>query len=259
MKRVILGICLILVLWCHSLSYAQDVRPIRVFGEVLYHRASIDGTVQQSDLDIEGTEIDLDATLGLEQTNGIIGKAGILIYGAHEFVVDYRRYKLSEDTELSATIRFGDIQIPSFVPISPSLSFQSVGLFYGYRLINSDYGFVSLRPGVEFVEYEVGVKADLFGLVQWESETYSGEYTVPFFWLAGEIYLHPMIALAGELSGGKIDQQMAYWGKGVVKFALTPNFAALAGYSQVWFKDDTEDNLFEVSLSGLVIGAQFVW
>lgn len=258
MKRVVVGICLALC-W-HSLAHAQvGGQPLRVFGQAIYHRASINGTVQRSDVEIEGTEIDLDGMFGLKQTNGIAGKLGVLIDERHELVVDYRRYRLSEDTNLSASIRFGDFEIPSFVPITPSLGFRSVGLFYGFRLIHGPSGYVSLRPGVEFVEYEVGLKADLFGLVQWESETYSEKYTVPFFWLAGEIYLHPMVGLAGELSGGKIDQQMAYWGQALVKVAVTPNLSALAGYSQVWFKDDIEDNLFEVSLSGLVVGGQFMW
>jgi hypothetical protein len=254
MKRGLL--CITILLCWHSWSYAE--MPIRFFAEALLHLASIDGTVQRSDVDVLGSEIDLDGTLGLENVNGLAGKAGILIYGRHELVADYRRYHLSEDSTLSSSIRFGDIDFSANLPISPSLTFQTLGFFYGFRLIDTDLGFLSLRPGVEIVDYEVGVKASLLGF-EYASSTYSESYTVPFIMIAGEGKLHPLVSLTGEFSGGRLDDQTGYLAQALLKFTPHPNISALLGYSQVWFEDETEDNPFEVTLSGLMAGIQVVW
>ncbi len=253
-KRVLF--CIIILLCWHSWSYAEI--PMQIFLEGTFHRASIDGTVQWSEADILGTEIDLDGTFGLENTNGFAGKAGILIYRTHELVLDYQRYHLSEDTTLSTSIRFGGMDIFSNLPISPSLTFQTVGLFYGYRFVDMDLGFLSLRPGVEIVDYEVGVSASLFGF-QLDSSTYSESYVVPSILIAGEYKLHPLISLTGDFSGGWLDDQAAYFVRPMLKLTLHPHLSALLGYSQIWFQDETDDNLFEVTLSGLIVGVQVVW
>ncbi len=237
---------------------AQMAPAIGGFGELVYHRATINGNVQWSEGNFQGTDIDLDAAFGLEETHGFGGKAGLIVFDSHEFILDFRRYKTSGDTELDTSLRFGGVALPSFFPITPSLTFQSVGLFYGYRIVNTPGGFLAIRPGVEFVEYEVGVDVDLF-LIQLESPTYTGDHTVPFLWLAGEAYLHPMASLAGEISGGWQDEQTAYWGQVLLKFFVHPNVSILFGYSRVWFQDDTIDANFEVTLSGPVIGLQASW
>jgi len=262
MKRVVFCMIAIFLGW-NSWSYAE--RPIQIFLEGALHRASIDGSVQQPDVDLGvlGRVIDLDGTLGLEDVNGLVGKAGILIYGRHEIIADYRHYRLSEDTTLASSIRFGDIDFSANLPVSPSLKFQTVGLFYGFRLINMDSVFLSLRPGVEFVSYEVGMKASLLGF-EWDSSTYSGDYTIPFMLIAGEIKLHPIISLTGEFSGGMIDEQSAYLARPALKLNLYPNISAFLGYSQIWFKDDKKkdddkDNSFEITLSGLVAGVQVIF
>lgn len=257
-KRIVL--CIALMVCCHSLSYANDTEiPVHFFAEMYFHRASLEGTVQQSDVNVLGTEIDLDSTLGLGDVNGLAGKVGILMYGRHEIVADYRRYHLSKDTTLATSVRFNNMNLSANLPVSPSLTFQTIGLFYGFRVINTDLGFFSIRPGVEFVDYEFGMKAGLLGF-EWESETYAGDYAVPFLLIAGESKLHPLISLAGEFSGGMIDEQKAYLAQLLIKITPHPNFSALLGYSQVWFKDDgTADDLFEITLSGFLVGGQIVW
>ena len=237
---------------------AQMAPSIGGFGELLYHRAAINGTVQWSEGNVQGSDIDLDAGLGLEKTHGVSGKAGLVVLDSHEFILDFRRYETSNDTELAASIQFGGMTLPSFFPVTPSFTFQSVGLFYGYRIINTPSLFLAIRPGIEFVDYEVGVDVDVF-LIQLESPTYTGGHTVPFLWLAGETYLHPMASLAGEISGGWQDEQTAYWGQALIKFSVHPNVAVLFGYSRAWFHDDTLDVNFEVTLSGPVIGIQAAW
>ena len=237
---------------------AQMTSPIGGFGELVYHRAAINGTVQWSEGNFQGSEIDLDAGFGLEDTHGFSGKAGLVVFDSHEFILDFRRYETSVDAELDTSVRFGEITLPSFFPVTPSLKFQAIGLFYGYRIINTSSGFLAIRPGVEFLDYEVGVDVDLF-LIQIESPTYTGDYMVPFLWLAGEAYLHPMASLAGEISGSWQDEQTAYWGQAMLKFSVHPNVAVLFGYSRVWFHDDTVDANFEVTLSGPVIGVQAAW
>jgi hypothetical protein len=247
----------ILLLCWHSWGFAEV--PVHFFLEGGLHRASIDGDALWSDVEVFESELDLDSTLGLEDVNGLFGKAGILLYRRHELVVDYRRYSLSEDTTLSSSIGFEDIDFSANLPISPSLTFQTIGLFYGFRLIDLDKGFLSVRPGVQFVNYEVGIKANLF-IFEWESSTYSGDVAVPFLLLAGEVKLHPMISLIGEFSGGIRDEQSAYLIQPALKVNFHPNISAFLGYSQMWFEDDTDDeNHFEVTLSGLVVGAQFIW
>jgi hypothetical protein len=256
-KRVVLG--LIIVLSWYSWSAAGDAeRPIHVFVDALFHHAAVDGTVQKPDVDVLGTEIDLDGTLGLEDVNGLVGKAGIVIYGRHEIVADYRRYHLAEDTTLASSMHFGDMDLFANLPISPSLKFQTVGLFYGFRVIETDRGFLSIRPGVEFVKYDLGIKAGLLGF-EWTSETYAADYTVPFLLIAGESKLHPLISIAGEFSGGMLDKQKAYLAQLLLKITSHPHFSALAGYSRVWFKDKTKDNRFEITFSGFLVGCQFVW
>lgn len=239
-------------------SAAQRPSPFRVFGEILYHRAAINGMARWTEGGFLGSDIDLDATIGLEKTDGIGGKAGLVLYNAHELIVDFRRYATSEDAELDTTIRFGGISIPSFLPVSPSLMFQSIGIFYGLRIVNTPAGFLAIRPGIELVEYEVSIDVDI-PLVLIESPTYGDEHVVPFLWLAGEAYLHPMASIAGELSDGWQDEQTAYWGQVLLNFHVHPNISVLFGYSRVWFQDQREENEFEVSLSGPVIGIQAVW
>lgn len=264
MKRMMLS--LIFAFCWQSVSIAQvlpvgdsQTQPLGFFGEIIYHRAAVDGSIQGIDAEVFDTDIDLDGTFGLKDINGWIGKAGVVLYGAHEFVFDYRRYHLSKQTMLSSSVHFGDFTLPISVPVTPSLTFQSMGFFYGYRLINQDLITLSLRPGVEWVEYEVGVEASLLGL-QYNSETYAGDYTVPFFWIVGDVKLHPMLSLTGELSAGWADKQIAYWGQAALKFTLHPNISALLGYSRVWFKDESDDERqFEVALSGLILGCQMVW
>lgn len=249
----------ILICWSLAMPVSAQMMPaVGGFGELRYHRATINGNVQWSEGNFQGTDIDLDAAFGLEKTHGFGGKAGLVLLNAHELIVDFRRYATSHDTEFKTTIRFGDMTIPSFFPVTPSLQFQSIGLFYGYRLVNTPAGFLAIRPGVEFVDYEVGVDVDLI-LLQIESPTYSGEHTIPFLWLAGEAYLHPMASLVGEISGGWKEEQTAYWGQGLLKFLVHPNVSILFGYSRVWFQDDTADKSFEVTLSGPVIGIQASW
>lgn len=256
MKHFVWGM-VIVVCW-PGLSVAQMTQPIRVFGEVLFHKAAIDGTVRWSDADVLGSEIDIDGTFGLKETNGWLARAGAVFYGAHELVLDYRRYHLSKQTTLSTSVQFGDFTLPLSLPVTPSLTFQAIGMFYGYRLINDDAFTLSIRPGIEWVEYEVGVEASLFGY-QYTSETYTGEHTVPFFWVAGEYRFHPMLSLAGEMSGGWADEQVAYWGQAALKLALHPNIGVMVGYSRLWFKDESQGNLFDVALSGIVIGGQIFW
>lgn len=237
---------------------AQTAANVGGFGEVMYHRAAIHGSVQWSEGNIQGTDIDLDATLGLEDTHGIAGKGGLVLLNAHEFLVDFRRYETSVDTELDSTVRFGDVALPSFFPVTPSLTFQAVGLFYGYRIVNTSGGFLAIRPGVEFVDYEVGVNVDLF-LVELQSPTYTGDHLVPFLWVGGEAYLHPMASVAGEISGGWQDEQSAYWGQAAIHFHAHPNLAIVFGYSRVWFQDETVGKSFEVALSGPIFGIQGTW
>jgi len=257
MKRVLF--CLIMVLSWYSWSAADDAeRPIHVFVEALFHHAAVDGAVQKPDVHVLGAEVDLDSTLGLEDVNGLVGKAGIVLYGRHEIVADYRRYHLAEDTTLASSMHFGDMDLSANLPISPSLTFQTIGLFYGFRLIETERGFLAIRPGVEFVKYDLGIKARLLWF-EWTSETYAGDYTVPFLLIAAESKLHPLVSIAGEFSGGMLDKQKAYLAQLLLKITPHPNFSALAGYSRVWFKDETKDNLFEITFSGFLIGCQFVW
>lgn len=258
-KHLVFGVIGFLIVFAWGIeSIAQSNAPFGGFGEILYHRAAINGTAQWTESELIGSDVDLDATIGLEKTHGIGGKAGLVLYNAHEFIVDFRRYATSEDAELDTTIRFGGVSIPSFLPVSPSLKFQSIGGFYGFRIVNTSVGFLSIRPGVELVEYEVSIDVDV-PLVVVESPTYGEEYVIPFLWLAGEAYLHPMASIAGELIGGWQNEQTAYWGQGLLKFHAHPNISALFGYSRVWFSDETKDNEFEVTLSGLVIGVQASW
>jgi hypothetical protein len=259
-NRVGRGACLWSILMAAAVvpCLAQMTPAIKGFGEIIYHRAAIDGSVQWAEGDFQGSLIDLNATFGLERTHGLAGKAGLVLLDAHELILDFRRYATSHDTELTTTVRFGDIAIPSFFPVKPSLTFQSVGLFYGYRLVNTPAGYLAIRPGVEFVSYEVGVEVDLF-LIQLESPTYTGDHTVPFLWLAGEVFVHPLASLAGEISGGWKDEQRAYWGQGLLKFAVLPNLSVMVGYSRVWFQDETVDKNFDVTLSGPVFGIQASW
>ncbi len=249
---------LLMSLWLTLPCAAQMAPSIGGFGELIYHRAAINGTVQWSEDNFQGSEIDLDAGFGLEKTHGFSGKAGLVVFDSHEFILDFRRYETSVDAELDTSVQFGGIALPSFFPVTPSLKYQSIGLFYGYRIINTPSLFLAIRPGVEFVDYEVGVDVDLF-LIQIESPTYTGDHMVPFLWLAGEAYLHPMASLAGEISGGWQEEQAAYWGQALLKFSVHQNIAVLFGYSRVWFHDDTIDVNFEVTLSGPVIGVQAVW
>ena len=254
MKRVLFGV-LIFLCW-HSWSYAEI--PIQFFLEGAFHLASIDGTVQQSKADILGTENDLNGTFGFEKVNGFVGKAGMLIARTHEIVVDYQRYHLAEDTTLATSIRFEGMTIPATLPISPSLTFQTLGFFYGLRVIDLESGFLSLRPGVELVDYEVGLDANLFG-VQLASLSDSKNYVVPFILIAGEYKLHPLLSFAGEFSGGWRDNQTTYFARPMVKLNLYPHISALFGYSRVWFKDDSNNNLFKVALSGLMFGIRGEW
>ena len=247
------------VLFCVTgMSEAQMEFPANGFGEITFHRASIQGMMQWTGSDISGSEIDIDGAFGLDKTNGFGIKAGTSLSGPHELLVDYRRYEVSEETTLETTIRFEDIELPSLLPIAPSLMFQAVGAFYGYRVFDSDSGFLSIRPGLEFVGYEVGVEVDL-PLAELESLSYSKDHMLPFVWLAGEKSLHPMASLIGELSGGWKQDQMAYWGRAMLKFLLHPKVSALLGYSHLWFRDDRSTHVFEVTLSGFTLGLQATW
>jgi hypothetical protein len=142
--------------------------------------------------------------------------------------------------------------------VSASLTFQTLGFFYGFRLIDTESGFLSLRPGFKRVSYDVGVKTSLFGF-EFDSREYSGKYTIPFFQVAGEIKLHPMISLTGDFSGGFLGEQFAYFAQPAVKVNLYPPISALAGFSYIWFKDEKDENLFEVRFSGLTAGIQVVF
>lgn len=249
-------LCITIVLCWHSWSYAEQ--PIRFFLEGALHQASIDGSARWSDAVILGTEIDLDGTFGLDEVNTLTGKVGMLIYGRHELLADYQRYSLSEDPTLSATVRFGGMVIPANLPVSASLKFQTIGLFYGFRLINMESAFLSLRPGFKLVDYEVGLKTSLLGF-ELDSREYSGEYTIPFFQVAGEFKLHRMVSLTGEFSGGFLGEQFAYFARPAVKITPYPYISALLGYSRIWFKDEKDDNLFEVTLSGLIAGIEVIF
>ncbi len=115
-----------------------------------------------------------------------------------------------------------------------------------------------LHPGGPEGHDGLGIKARLL-VFEWTSETYAGDYTVPFLLIAAESKLHPMISIAGEFSGGMLDKQKAYLAQLLLKITPHPHFSALAGYSRVWFKDETKDNLFEITFSGFLVGCQFVW
>lgn len=257
MKRFAVGV--MMALCCQLSTYAQErVMPVEFFGEIGLHRAALSGHVLNSDLNISGSELDFDGALGLEDVNGMLGKAGVVLYNQHELLLDYRRYHLEKDTKLATDINIGGINASVDVPISPSLTFQSLGVFYGFRLIDTDLGFLSIRPGVEWVKYDVSVKVERFGF-EWQSETYANDYVVPFVLFAGETRLHPLVSLIGEASGGMLDGQKAYMAQLMLKITPHPNIAGLLGYSRTWFRDEQTQNEFEIALSGVVIGAQFSW
>jgi hypothetical protein len=254
MKRILL--CITIMLCWHSWSYAE--RPMQFFLEGAFHQASIGGTAQWSDAVVFGTEVDLDGDFGLDSVNAFTGKAGVVFYGRHELLFDYQHYSLSKEPTLSATIRFGGIAIPANLPVSSSLTFQTIGFFYGFRLINMQSGFLSLRPGFKLVDYDLGLKTSVFGF-ELDAREYSGSYTIPFLQVAGELKLHPMISLTGQLSGGYLGEQIAYFARPAIKVSPLPYLSAFVGYSHVWFKDDKGDNLFEITLSGLTAGLEVVF
>lgn len=254
LKHFILSLAL-LILW-QSWSFAEV--PMQFFIEGVLHQASVEGTVQWSEIGVRGTEIDLDGVFGFGDTTALTGKAGILIQDRHEFLLDYRRYHFSEDSTLATSIQFGGTTIPSHLPISPELTFRTLGLFYGYRFLDPDSGYFSIRPGLELVDYGVEVSSNLFGF-QLGTVSYAESRVVPFVLFAGEYRFHPLISLVGEFSGGWIDERAGYLVQPMLKINPYPNISALIGYSQVWYRDETDGNLFEVTLSGVVVGIQAVW
>ncbi len=255
LKRVILS--LVFLMLGQSLAVAEEA-PLQFFAEGFLHWVSIDGTVQWSESDVLGTEIDLDSAFGFDNTPAWAGKAGVILYRRHEFLLDFRRYQFSKDSTLNSTILFGETTIPADLPISPELRFQTVSLFYGYRFIDADSGYIAIRPGVAFVDYEVEISSNLFGF-QIGPVSYSDDTIAPFVTLAGEYRIHPLFSLAGEFSGGWLDEQAGYLFQPLLKMTPHPNISAVVGYSHLWYRNETGNNLFDVTLPGPVVGVYAVW
>lgn len=261
MKKSLLSLSLLLLLPAASFAQTtEQARPFSVWGEFLWHFAAIEGNVEFSDNDLLGSAIDLDGTFGLDNANGLWFKAGVLAYERHELVVDYRTYNFeNNDTMVSSDISFGGITLPISVPVSTSLDYQMFGAFYGYRLLNLPVGYLSVRPGFEMISYEVGANADALGY-EYLDENLEGDLTLPFVWLFGEGYLTQMLSAVGEFSGGWLDERAGWWAFGGLKLTPHRNFSAQAGYSYLWFQDESqEDWNFDIALSGFIVGAEVRW
>ncbi len=256
-------VCLSLLLLLPVMSVAQTAEPARPFSlwaDVFWHFAAIDGNVEFSDDDVLGSTIDLDGTFGLKDANGLWLEAGLLANQRHEIVLHYRTYSLDNDTAMvSSDIDFGGISLPISVPVDTSLDYSMFGAFYGYRVVDLPVGYLSVRPGFEMITYNVGAKAEAFGY-EYADEELEGDITLPFVWLFGEGYLAPMLSAVGEFSGGWLDQRAGYWGFAGLKLTPHPNFSAQAGYSYLWFQDESQDDWnFDLALSGFIVGGEVRW
>lgn len=246
-----------LLLISHIPGYAQTP-PMQFMIEGMVQWSAIDGTLQWSDSDILGSEIDLDGTLSFDETITFAGRAGMIWQRQHEIVLNYRRYDFSESATLNTSLQFGGITIPAGLPLSPDLIFQTLGMYYGYRVIDRPEGFLAIRSGVEFVQYDVSIASTFFG-IDLGSLDYEDDQTLPFAFLAGELRVHPFIALGGEISGGWWDEHSAYLVQPMLKVYVYPNVSASIGYSHLSYQNDTENNPFDVTLSGPFIGIQALW
>jgi hypothetical protein len=239
-------------------SFAET-RPAQFFIEGIFQRASIDGTVEWSELDVIGSELDLDGAFDFDDSNALSGKIGIILQQKHEFLLDYRRYHFPEETSAQTSFDVNGITVPFNLPISAEISFQTIGLFYGYRFIQSPAGYFSIYPGIEFIDYAVDMKSEIFD-IELASLEYANDHILPFVLAMGEYKFHPAFSLAGEFCGGFLDERTAYFARPMLKFHLNQNFSALVGYSQVWYQDESqEDGRFEITLSGPVVGVQVIW
>ncbi len=255
-KRFLFG-CFLLFLAQNS--FAQTPPPVRFFLEGMYQRASIDGKVEWPELDVIGSELDLDGTFDFDDSNALHGKLGIILHHKHEFLLDYRGYHFPEATSAKTSFNVNGITVPFNMPISAEIEFRSIGLFYGFRFLESQTGYFSIRPGIEFIEYAVDLESRIFD-IEVASLEYSDDHTLPFVMLSGEYHFHPSFSVAGEFSGGFMDERTAYFARPMLKFQFHPNISVLAGYSQVWYHDEaSEDGEFEITLSGPIVGVQMVW
>ncbi len=261
MKKTLLSLSLLLLLPVVSVAQtAEQTRPFSLWADALWHFAALDGNVEVSDDDVLGSTVDLDGTFGLKDTNGLWFKAGLLANQRHEVVLDYRTYSLENDkATVSSDINFGGISLPLSVPVDTSLDYRMFGAFYGYRVLDLPVGYLSVRPGFEVISYEVGARIKGFGY-EYDAEKMEGDLTLPFVWLFGEGYLAPMLSAVGEFSGGWLDQRAGYWAFAGLKLSPHPNLSAQAGYSYLWFQDESQDDWnFDLALSGFVIGGEVRW
>lgn len=261
MIKYLLSILVCMLCWS-SLCWAQ-MTPVMTpsmefFIEGMLHRASIDGSAQFSDVDVLGSEMDLDGDFGLESTNALLGKAGVIFWQRNEIILDYKRYHFTKNAFAKTAFQFGGITFPVSVPISPDLTFQTLGIFYGFRFVNTPTTFVSLRGGVQVVDYDMQISASLLGIA-FESKNYADTQVVPYAVIAGEYRVHPIVSLAWEFSGGWLDTRSAYLIQPMVKIDVYQNMSVLVGYSRLWYRNDDEKNLFDVAMSGPIVGIRAAW
>ncbi|MBD3304892.1 hypothetical protein GF339_00885 [candidate division KSB3 bacterium] len=247
---------LLVVLWVSGVSAE---RFVQFFSEAKLLRLTIDGTVQSSRSDVLGNRIDVHNDFGFDDTTGIAGRMGLVLHRRHEVGIDVRRHEWSQDSIFSTSIRFGGLEFSPNLPVSSSLRLQSIGLFYGYRLLEGDSGFFSLRPGVQIADYKVEIeRIGILGIRQ-ETVDDSARVIVPSLEVAGEYYLHSLLALKGEIGGGWGDDRKILILQPMLKVTPYPHVSVLVGYTHIWHENDADDDWLDVTLSGLTFGAHILW
>ncbi|HOX08461.1 MAG TPA: hypothetical protein PK280_18845 [Planctomycetota bacterium] len=203
---------------------------------------------------LSGTSIDIDDDLDLDTTKEI-PYVKLWLGGRHRLAASATRIKVDGDTRLDEQIIFNGETYNVGEDVSIELKADIYRLAWEADWISTDRLRIGTILGAEYFDVYASIESDTTGAE--EEEEVKGP--VPIVGLLAEVQLIWGLSVYGEVAGiyakhGDFEGSLIEAEAGL-KFDILSHAHLSAGWRQMNIKVEDEDNKFDLSLGGFIVGA----
>ena len=219
-------------------------------------KPAIDLVISSSSLGIEGTDVDLEADLGVEKARFREYRAVLRPGRKHKFRIQYLPIRYTAEAVLKRDVIFNGTRLPISLPIESKFEWHAWRFGYEYDFVYRSRGFVGFIAEVKYTDVKVTLESPL------AVEFARAQVPIPALGGIARGYVTENTAITFEITGFKIPERLdlATEGRyvdwdvyGTANFSN--NFGLQVGYRSIDVTYLIESDAGDLKLKGLYFAA----